>query len=94
MFSRRDMPAMSAAGAVMTANAARATSFGNPDLPPQGAINAKGPIISRIHAHKARRSAASFRRRNFRINRCRRHAGRLTVFDTGPNAMTMGFQCG
>ena len=43
MFSRRDMLAVSAAGAVMTANAARAASFGNPDLPPQGAINAKGP---------------------------------------------------
>jgi oxalate decarboxylase len=43
MFSRRDMLAVSAAGAVMTAGAARAASFGNPDLPPQGAINAKGP---------------------------------------------------
>jgi hypothetical protein len=43
MFSRRDMLAVSAAGAVMTANAARAASFGNPDQPPQGAINAKGP---------------------------------------------------
>ena len=43
MFSRRDMLAVSAAGAVMTASAARAASFGNPDLPPQGAVNAKGP---------------------------------------------------
>src|ERR1700737_4457969 len=43
MFSRRDMLAVSAAGAMMTASAARAASFGNPDLPPQGAINAKGP---------------------------------------------------
>src|SRR6266481_895700 len=43
MFSRRDMLAVSAAGAVMTASAARAASFGNPNLPPQGAINAKGP---------------------------------------------------
>src|ERR1700690_769118 len=43
MFSRRDMLAVSAAGAVMTASAARAASFGNPDQPPQGAINAKGP---------------------------------------------------
>src|SRR6267142_143878 len=43
MFSRRDVLAVSAAGAVMTATAARAASFGNPDLPPQGAINAKGP---------------------------------------------------
>jgi oxalate decarboxylase len=40
MFSRRDMLAVSAAGAVMTASAARAASFGNPDQPPQGAINA------------------------------------------------------
>ena len=43
MFSRREMLAVSAAGAMLTANAARAASFGNPDLPPQGAINAKGP---------------------------------------------------
>jgi oxalate decarboxylase len=43
MFSRRKVLAVSAAGAVMTASAARAASFGNPDLPPQGAINAKGP---------------------------------------------------
>src|SRR3984893_16529662 len=43
MFSRRDMLAVSAAGAVMTATAARAASFGNPDLPPQGAINGRGP---------------------------------------------------
>ena len=43
MFSRRDMLTVSAAGAVMTATAARAASFGNPDQPPQGAINAKGP---------------------------------------------------
>jgi oxalate decarboxylase len=34
---------MSAAGAVMTASAARAASFGNPDEPPQGATNGEGP---------------------------------------------------
>src|ERR1700716_3880523 len=43
MFSRRDMLAVSAAGAVMTASAASAASFGNPDQPPQGAVNAKTP---------------------------------------------------
>src|SRR5882724_10701717 len=42
MFSRRDVLVVSAAGAV-TASAAKAASFGNPDLPPQGAINAKAP---------------------------------------------------
>jgi oxalate decarboxylase len=42
MFSRRDVLAVSAAG-MMTATAARSASFGNPDQPPQGAINAKGP---------------------------------------------------
>jgi oxalate decarboxylase len=36
------MLAVSAAG-MMTATAARSASFGNPDQPPQGAINAKGP---------------------------------------------------
>jgi oxalate decarboxylase len=38
MFSRRDVLAVSAAGAMMTA--AHSASFGNPDQPPQGAINA------------------------------------------------------
>ena len=43
MFSRRDVLAGSAAAAAMTASAARGATFGNPDEPPQGAINAKGP---------------------------------------------------
>ncbi|WNV08560.1 cupin domain-containing protein [Tardiphaga sp. 709] len=44
MFSRRDLMAATASGIVMTAAAsAQAATFGNPDLPPQGAINAKGP---------------------------------------------------
>jgi len=43
MFSRRDMLAVSAAGAVMTASAASAASFGNPDSPPEGRINGKNP---------------------------------------------------
>ncbi|WP_407178806.1 oxalate decarboxylase family bicupin [Bradyrhizobium sp. STM 3562] len=42
MLSRRDMLAASALGAAMTASA-RAATFGNPDEPPQGAINAKAP---------------------------------------------------
>jgi len=40
MFSRRDVLAVYAAGAVVTSGAA---SFGNPNLPPQGAINAEAP---------------------------------------------------
>lgn len=43
MFSRRDALMATAAGAVMTATEARAASYGNPDEPPQGAINAKNP---------------------------------------------------
>ena len=43
MFSRRDVLAASAAAAAMTASAARGATFGNPDEPPQGAINATGP---------------------------------------------------
>ncbi|SHG08107.1 oxalate decarboxylase family bicupin [Bradyrhizobium erythrophlei] len=43
MFSRRDVLAGSAAAAAMTASAARGATFGNPDEPPQGAVNAKGP---------------------------------------------------
>src|SRR6201990_2794006 len=43
MYSRRGVLAASAMGAAMTVSAAKAGSFGNPDEPPQGAINAKGP---------------------------------------------------
>jgi oxalate decarboxylase len=43
MFSRRDLLAASAMGAAMTVSAASAGSFGNPDEPPEGAINAKNP---------------------------------------------------
>lgn len=43
MMSRREVLAVTAAGAAMTATTARAASFGNPDEPPQGAINAKNP---------------------------------------------------
>jgi oxalate decarboxylase len=43
MFSRRDLLAASAMGAAMGVSAANAASFGNPDAPPQGAINAKNP---------------------------------------------------
>jgi oxalate decarboxylase len=43
MISRREVLAVTAAGAVMSASTARAASFGNPDEPPQGAINAKNP---------------------------------------------------
>src|ERR1700720_4251900 len=42
MISRRDMLTATATGAMATAaTTARAASFGNPDEPPQGAINAK-----------------------------------------------------
>jgi oxalate decarboxylase len=41
MFSRREMLAAAAAGVV--AGSAQAQTFGNPDEPPQGAINAKAP---------------------------------------------------
>lgn len=43
MFSRRELLAASAMGAAMTVSTAKARSFGNPDEPLQGAINAKGP---------------------------------------------------
>ena len=43
MFSRRDALTLSAAATTMAATAVRAATFGNPDEPPQGAINAKGP---------------------------------------------------
>src|SRR6201987_2669708 len=43
MYPRRDVLAASAMGAAMTVSAAKAGSFGNPDEPAQGAINAKNP---------------------------------------------------
>jgi quercetin dioxygenase-like cupin family protein len=43
MLSRRDVLATAAAGAALSATSAGAASFGNPDEPPQGAINAKNP---------------------------------------------------
>src|ERR1700719_2117746 len=43
MISRRDVLAASAVGAAMTVSAAKAGTFGNPDEPPEGAINAKNP---------------------------------------------------
>src|ERR1700754_3161322 len=39
MFSRRNLLTASAMGAVMTVSATKAGTFGNPDEPPQGAIN-------------------------------------------------------
>lgn len=42
MISRRNLLAASAMGAAMVSSV-KAASFGNPDEPPQGAINAKGP---------------------------------------------------
>lgn len=44
MISRRDMLTARASGAMVSAaTASRAATFGNPDEPPQGAINAKNP---------------------------------------------------
>jgi hypothetical protein len=44
MISRRDMLTATATGAMVTAaTSARAATFGDPDEPPQGAINAKNP---------------------------------------------------
>src|ERR1700704_4430487 len=43
MISRRDVLTTAAAGVAMSATAAAAASFGNPNDPPQGAINAKNP---------------------------------------------------
>jgi oxalate decarboxylase len=45
VISRRNMLRAAATGAMVSATATtpRAVSFGNPDEPPQGAINAKNP---------------------------------------------------
>src|SRR3979490_3390218 len=43
MFSRRDVLTTAAAGVATSTTAAAAASFGNPDEPPQGSINAKNP---------------------------------------------------
>ena len=66
MFSRRDVLAVSAAGAVMTASAAHAASFGNPDQPPQGAVNAKGPGNLRDPGPQSEAIGSQFPRRSLR----------------------------
>jgi oxalate decarboxylase len=44
MVTRRNVLAATAAGAVVTAvSTARAATFGNPDAPPEGAVNARNP---------------------------------------------------
>jgi oxalate decarboxylase len=43
MFSRRELLTVSAAAAAMVGSSAQAATFGNPDRPPQGAVNAKSP---------------------------------------------------
>jgi oxalate decarboxylase len=43
MFSRRDLLTVSAAAAATVGSNAYAATFGNPDQPPQGAVNAKSP---------------------------------------------------
>jgi oxalate decarboxylase len=43
MLSRRNILATAAAGAMMSATTARAASFGNPDQPAEGAVNAANP---------------------------------------------------
>jgi oxalate decarboxylase len=43
MLSRRNILAGAAAGAAISVATARATSFGNPDQPPEGAVNVTNP---------------------------------------------------
>jgi oxalate decarboxylase len=43
MISRRNLLAVSGLGVAATVSAAKGATFGNPDEPAQGAINAKGP---------------------------------------------------
>src|SRR5580692_6268021 len=43
MISRRDVLVATATSAMVTAASAEPATFGNPDEPPQGAINAKNP---------------------------------------------------
>ncbi|GGF47487.1 oxalate decarboxylase [Azorhizobium oxalatiphilum] len=45
-LSRRSLLALSAAGGAMIAGAAQAATFGNPDQPPQGAINSTPAALS------------------------------------------------
>src|SRR6266852_515012 len=60
MISRRKVLAATAAGAVMTATTARAATFGNPDAPPQSAINAKNPASSTDPGPRSQAIASQF----------------------------------
>jgi hypothetical protein len=68
MFSRRQMLAVSAAGVTVSTSSVRAASFGNPDEPPQGEINARGPgrtIIKPTKQKLVPDPVLSFVRRDF-----------------------------
>lgn len=68
-----------AGGAVVTAAAtARAASFGNLDLPPQGVMNANMEV-SPILVRRIKTSVISSPRRNFRQQLTRRNADGLGV---------------
>ena len=81
MISRRDMSLATATGAVATAGSAQAATFGNPDEPPQGAINATNPATL---TDPGPRNPAIFQPVSFRpVSACngrRRHADVLGLF--------------
>src|SRR4051794_40237571 len=47
-ISRRNIVAATSAAAAAASGMARAASFGNPDLPPQGAVNVPDPATLKI----------------------------------------------
>ncbi len=96
MVSRREILAAGAAGAVMSASTARAASFGNPDEPPQGAINAKDPASSTDPGPQSQPLASQF---PSAVSPPATDVGSLQidcmgVFNTGPNVLTMDFNPG
>jgi hypothetical protein len=98
MYSRRDVLAASAMGAVMTVSAAKAGSFGNPDQPAQGAINAKNPasITDPGPQDPAIRDQLqlAFSPPPTDCSAASRTAARMGVFNTGPHVVTMDFNPG
>ncbi len=86
-LSRRGILAATAAGGALAAILARAASFGNPDLPPEGAVNVTNPE----HADDPRTARSRAGGHDADLprpagHRCRQHAGVLGLVQPGAAA--------
>jgi len=74
----------------VTAGAARAASFGNPDQPPQGAINAKAPGNLRDPGSQSKAIGSQFPSARFRRQPMSAHADGLGLINNAPKLVQNG----